>query len=97
VYTVAPWQGEGWKGVYFIYLQSAVYAIRGSVSVAVTIFWSIQAGTERIKEIFFALQSFSGFDACQMKKANLHEGLDSILRILQHRLNSPECSILNKT
>ncbi|BAT55651.1 hypothetical protein NOS3756_46440 [Nostoc sp. NIES-3756] len=27
VYTVA-WQGEGWGGVYLIYLQNAVYQVR---------------------------------------------------------------------
>ncbi len=48
--------------------------------------WSMQAGSEHIKEIVFALRNFSHFDDGQMKKANLHEGLDSVLRILQHRL-----------
>ncbi|MBW4670454.1 MAG: GAF domain-containing protein [Cyanomargarita calcarea GSE-NOS-MK-12-04C] len=47
--------------------------------------WSMRAGSERIKEIVLALQNFSTDDG-QMKKANLHEGLDSVLRILQHRL-----------
>jgi two-component system, NtrC family, sensor kinase len=47
--------------------------------------WSMRAGSERIKEIVLALQNFSTNDG-QMKKANLHEGLDSVLRILQHRL-----------
>ncbi len=46
--------------------------------------WSMRAGSERIKEIVVALQNFSTDDG-QMKKANLHEGLDSVLRILQHR------------
>ena len=48
--------------------------------------WSMQAGSLAIKEIVFALQNFSHFDDGQMRKANLHEGLDSVLRILQHRL-----------
>ena len=48
--------------------------------------WSMQAGSEHIKEIVFALRNFSHFDDGQMKKANLHDGLDSVLRILQHRL-----------
>ncbi len=48
--------------------------------------WSMRAGTERIKEIVFALRSFSNSDQGQMQKFDLHQGLDSVLRILQHRL-----------
>ncbi|MDZ8028574.1 MAG: PAS domain-containing sensor histidine kinase [Nostoc sp. DedQUE11] len=48
--------------------------------------WSMRAGTERIKEIVFALRSFSHSDQGQMQKADLHQGLDNVLRILQHRL-----------
>lgn len=48
--------------------------------------WSMRAGSERMKEMVFALQSFSNFDDGQMRKANLHEGLGHVLRILQHRL-----------
>ncbi|MEH2275782.1 MAG: PAS domain-containing sensor histidine kinase [Nostoc sp.] len=48
--------------------------------------WSMRAGSERIKEIVFALRNFSTSDEGQMKKVDLHEGLDSVLRILQHRL-----------
>ncbi|MBW4426846.1 MAG: PAS domain-containing sensor histidine kinase [Nostoc desertorum CM1-VF14] len=47
--------------------------------------WSMRAGSERVKEIVFALQNFSTSDEGQMKKVDLHEGLDSVLRILQHR------------
>ncbi len=48
--------------------------------------WSMRAGSERVKEIVFALQNFSSSDEGQMKKVDLHEGFDSVLRILQHRL-----------
>ncbi len=48
--------------------------------------WTARSGSERIKEIAFALQSFSGFDENQMTKVNLHIGLESVLRVLQHRL-----------
>jgi PAS domain S-box-containing protein len=50
--------------------------------------WSMRAGSERIQEIIFALKNFSGFDESQKKKANIHEGIDSVLRILHHRLKS---------
>ncbi|MEH2026332.1 PAS domain-containing sensor histidine kinase [Nostoc sp.] len=48
--------------------------------------WSMRAGSERVKEIVFALRNFSTSDEGQMKKVDLHEGFDSVLRILQHRL-----------
>ncbi|MEH1940730.1 MAG: PAS domain-containing sensor histidine kinase [Nostoc sp.] len=48
--------------------------------------WSMRAGSERVKEIVFALRNFSSTDEGQMKKVDLHEGFDSVLRILQHRL-----------
>jgi two-component system, NtrC family, sensor kinase len=48
--------------------------------------WSMRAGSERVKEIVFALRNFSSSDEGQMKKVDLHEGFDSVLRILQHRL-----------
>ncbi|MEH2325786.1 MAG: PAS domain-containing sensor histidine kinase [Nostoc sp.] len=48
--------------------------------------WSMRAGSERVKEIVFALRNFSTSDEGQMKKVDLHEGVDSVLRILQHRL-----------
>ncbi|MEH2128243.1 PAS domain-containing protein [Nostoc sp.] len=48
--------------------------------------WSMRAGSERVKDIVFALRNFSTSDESQMKKVDLHEGFDSVLRILQHRL-----------
>ncbi|WP_414549110.1 PAS domain-containing protein [Anabaena sp. CCY 0017] len=48
--------------------------------------WSMQSGSERIQEIVSALRNFSNLDADKMQKSNLHEGLDSVIRILQHRL-----------
>ncbi|QFS46556.1 PAS domain-containing sensor histidine kinase [Nostoc sphaeroides] len=48
--------------------------------------WSMRAGSERVKEIVFALRNFSNSDEGQMKKVDLYEGFDSVLRILQHRL-----------
>ena len=48
--------------------------------------WSMQSGSERLQEIVSALRNFSNLDADKMQKSNLHEGLDSVIRILQHRL-----------
>ncbi|MDF5731811.1 MAG: ATP-binding protein [Rhizonema sp. PD38] len=48
--------------------------------------WSMQSGFEHIKEIVLALQNFSRFDDNQMRKFDMHEGLNSVVRILQNRL-----------
>ncbi|MEH2390736.1 MAG: PAS domain-containing sensor histidine kinase [Nostoc sp.] len=62
--------------------------------------WSMRAGSERVKEIVFALRNFSTSDEGQMKKVDLHEGLDSVLRILQHRLKEqpdrPRIEVIKK-
>lgn len=50
--------------------------------------WSTRSGSERIKEMLFALQNFSEADGDKIVKVNIHKGLDSILRILQHRLKA---------
>ena len=50
------------------------------------IFGSIQLGAERIKEIVKSLRNFSRLDEAEMKTVNIHEGIDSSLMILQHRL-----------
>ena len=47
---------------------------------------SIQFGAERIQEIVKSLRSFSRLDESGFKNANIHEGLESTLLILQHRL-----------
>lgn len=48
--------------------------------------WSMRAGTDRIREIVSALRHFSRFNDGQMRKVDLHQGFNSVLRILQHRL-----------
>lgn len=47
---------------------------------------SMDVGAERIYEIVGALRNFSRLDESDYKEADLHEGLDSTLRILGHRL-----------
>ena len=53
------------------------------------LFLSMQVGTERIREIVSSLRNFSRLDEADFKKANIHEGLDSTLMILQSRLKLP--------
>ena len=47
---------------------------------------SMKMGTGRIKEIVLSLRNFSRLDGVDTKASNLHEGLDSTLLILNHRL-----------
>ncbi len=47
---------------------------------------SMTIGTERIREIVKSLRNFSRLDESDYKRADLHQGIDSTLIILQHRL-----------
>ena len=47
---------------------------------------SMQAGAERIRQIVQSLRNFSRLDEAAVKEVDLHEGLESTLMILQHRL-----------
>lgn len=47
---------------------------------------SMNIGTERIRAIVLSLRNFSRMDESEFKVVNIHEGIDSTLLILQHRL-----------
>lgn len=49
---------------------------------------SMQLGSERIRDILHSLRIFSRVDEAELKAVNLHEGIDSTLMILQHRLKA---------
>ncbi|MEM0979974.1 MAG: PAS domain S-box protein [Cyanobacteria bacterium P01_H01_bin.58] len=49
---------------------------------------SIQVGTERICQIVGSLKNFSRLDEAECKEADIHEGLDSTLLILEHRIKA---------
>ena len=49
---------------------------------------SMKVGTERIHEIVLLLQNFSRLDQAEKKSVDIHEGIDSTLLILQHRLKA---------
>lgn len=49
---------------------------------------SMQIGTERIRQIVLSLRNFSRLDQAEKKPVNIHEGIDSTLLILQHRLKA---------
>lgn len=53
---------------------------------------SMRVGTERIRHIVLSLRNFSRMDEADFKAVDIHEGLDSTLLILQHRLKAkPAC------
>ncbi|MBV6621610.1 MAG: GAF domain-containing protein [Rivularia sp. (in: Bacteria)] len=49
---------------------------------------SMSAGAERIQNIVLSLRNFSRLDEAQKKPVDIHEGIDSTLSILQHRLKA---------
>ncbi|HEY9707172.1 MAG TPA: ATP-binding protein, partial [Oculatellaceae cyanobacterium] len=48
---------------------------------------SMQRGAERISQIVLSLRNFSRLDESETKPANIHEGIDNVLLILNHRLH----------
>ncbi|MEH1906786.1 GAF domain-containing protein [Nostoc sp.] len=61
---------------------------------------SMQVGVERIRQIVLSLRNFSRLDEAEMKPVDIHEGIDSTLLILQHRLKakpkSPDIKIVKE-
>ncbi|MBW4539298.1 MAG: amino acid permease [Myxacorys chilensis ATA2-1-KO14] len=59
---------------------------------------SMKIGTDRIRQIVLSLRNFSRTDEAEFKEVNVHEGIDSTLLILQHRLKArsdrPEIQII---
>ncbi|MEM6402517.1 MAG: ATP-binding protein [Cyanobacteria bacterium P01_D01_bin.116] len=59
---------------------------------------SMKLGTDRIKDIMLSLRNYSRTSSDEKKAANLHEGIDTTLMILSHRLKAkperPEIEIV---
>jgi len=53
---------------------------------------SMQIGVDRIRQIVLSLRNFSRMDEAEMKVVDIHEGIDSTLLILQHRLQTKKVS-----
>ena len=51
---------------------------------------SMNNGADRIRQIVLSLRNFARLDESGMKRVNIHEGINSALLILQHRLKSKE-------
>ncbi|AFY58456.1 putative ATPase [Rivularia sp. PCC 7116] len=62
--------------------------------------FSMKKGAKRIKEIVLSLRNFSRLDESEIKSVNIHDGIESTLLILQHKLSSnnkyPEIEIIKK-
>ncbi|MFN6569793.1 PAS domain S-box protein [Dendronalium sp. ChiSLP03b] len=56
---------------------------------------SMKVGAKRIQEIVVSLRTFSRMDEADMKEVDIHEGIDSTLMILEHRIRatSDRCTI----
>jgi len=49
---------------------------------------SMGVGAERIRQIVLSLRTFARLDEAEKKPVNIHDGIDSTLLILQHRLKA---------
>ncbi len=50
---------------------------------------SLKTGAERISQLVTSLRTFSRFDQAEIKKVDIHEGIESAVSLLQHRLEPP--------
>ncbi|MBD2195571.1 MULTISPECIES: ATP-binding sensor histidine kinase [Calothrix] len=61
---------------------------------------SMKTGSTRIRNIVLGLRNFSRLDESDMKRANIHDGLENTLMILQHRLQKksdrPEIQVIKE-
>ncbi|MEZ2232763.1 PAS domain S-box protein [Microcoleus sp.] len=57
---------------------------------------SMKVGATRIRDIVRSLRNFSRLDESDMKSVNLHEGIDSTLMILEHRLKAQPVSVAGR-
>jgi two-component system, NtrC family, sensor kinase len=61
---------------------------------------SMTAGSDRIRDIVLSLRNFSRLDEAESKVADIHEGIDNTLMIVQHRLKGdsrlPEIEIVKQ-
>jgi signal transduction histidine kinase len=61
---------------------------------------SMKVGANRLRQIVLSLQNFLRAEQAEMKPINIHEGIDSTLLILQHRLKPtdehPEITVVKE-
>jgi signal transduction histidine kinase len=54
---------------------------------------SMKHGTDRIRDIVVSMRNFSRLDEADMKEADIHQGIESTLLILQHRFKEFDHSV----
>ncbi|GET39690.1 trifunctional serine/threonine-protein kinase/ATP-binding protein/sensor histidine kinase [Microseira wollei] len=57
---------------------------------------SMKVGANRIRDIILSLRNFSRLDEASLKPVDIHEGIESTLLILQHRLKSGGIEIIKE-
>jgi predicted ATPase/signal transduction histidine kinase/tRNA A-37 threonylcarbamoyl transferase component Bud32 len=61
---------------------------------------SMKVGSDRIRQIILGLRNFSRLDEAEKKPVDIHDGIDSTLMILEHRLkakpNSPAIKVIRQ-
>lgn len=61
---------------------------------------SMKVGTKRIREIVLSLRNFSRMNEAEFKAVDIHEGINSTIMILQHRLKAkpehPEIAVIRE-
>ncbi|MFQ3637398.1 MAG: ATP-binding protein [Cyanobacteriota bacterium] len=61
---------------------------------------SLRSGTDRIRQIVLSLRNFARMDEAEFKAVDIHEGIDSTLLILEHRLkakgNRPDIQVIKR-
>jgi len=56
---------------------------------------SLKNGAERIQEVVLSLRNFCRLDEAQLKQADIHEGLENTLLLLEHRIH-PHINLVKK-
>ncbi|MEQ8996103.1 MAG: ATP-binding protein [Coleofasciculus sp. B1-GNL1-01] len=56
---------------------------------------SLKSGAERIQEVVLSLRNFCRLDEAQLKRADIHEGLENTLLLVSHRLQ-PNINLVKK-
>jgi two-component system NtrC family sensor kinase len=56
---------------------------------------SLKSGAERIQEVVLSLRNFCRLDEAQLKRADIHEGLENTLLLVAHRLQ-PNINLVKK-
>jgi two-component system NtrC family sensor kinase len=57
---------------------------------------SMQTGTERVRSIVLTLRNFSRLDEAEKKSVDIHEGIESTLVLLEHRLKLHNIEVIRQ-